>query len=77
MKVLLALAAILGIIMLFPILGTLIGCFVGWIVGIFWPNTFAAFLTHFGLSAFAPWQIGALLGFVGGFFKAVQNNNKD
>jgi len=75
MKVLIALAAILAMICLFPILGTLIGCFSGWMVGIFWPTTFAAFLAHFGLSAFAPWQIGALLGFTGGFFKAMQTNN--
>ncbi len=40
----------------------------------FWPKTFAAFLAHFGLAAFQPWQIGALFGFIGGFFKAVLTN---
>lgn len=75
MKILFALIALIGFICLLPLIGTLIGAFTGWIVGIFWPTTFGAVLAHFGLSAFAPYQIGAALGFVGGFFKAVQLKN--
>lgn len=72
LKALGAIVLIVGLFILFPLIGTLIGAFTGWIVGVFWPTTFGAVLAHFGLSAFAPYQIGATLGFIGGFFKAIQ-----
>lgn len=50
-------------------LSTLVGCFIGWVVGWVFPETFALALVKFGLTDFATWQIGAILGFVSAFFK--------
>lgn len=71
-----AIVALICLIFALPLIGTALGAFTGWVVGLIWPNTFAAFLAHFGLAAFAPWKVGALLGFIGGFFKASLTNNK-
>lgn len=72
-KALLGLVLVLLSLMLLPVLGTVIGSFIGAVVGFFYPNTFAAVFTALGLQAVAAlplWQVGAFLGFVGGFFKA-------
>lgn len=73
-----AILAVLGLILLFfflPLISVIVGAFCGWIVGIFWPTTFSAVLAHFGLSAFAPYQVGAALGFVAGFFKSISTKS--
>tara|TARA_Y100000296_G_scaffold82659_1_gene112167 strand:- start:906 stop:1160 length:255 start_codon:yes stop_codon:yes gene_type:complete len=51
-------------------LGTAFGAFAGWIVGFVFSDTFTAFTAFFGMSAFAPWQVGAFLGFLGGFIRS-------
>lgn len=56
-------------LLIIPMLGTIFGAVTAIIVSFFWPTTFAAALAHFGLAAFAPYQIGAILGFIGGFFR--------
>lgn len=49
-------------------LGTLMGSLSGWVVGHVWPNTFRLWLKIAGWNV-SPWQVGAMLGFVGGFIR--------
>lgn len=67
-----AVGSIIGLVLVAPLIGVLAGAFSGWVVGLFFGPTILRVL-----SAFAPetasldlWQIGAALGFVGGFFKS-------
>jgi len=64
---------VLGAILIFfiPIVGSLIGAFVGWIVGLFFGETMMGVLSAFGVNVegLEPWHIGMFLGFVSGFFK--------
>lgn len=72
-KILLAACALLGTLLLLPLLSTFIGTFIGAVVGFFYPNTFAAVFTALGFPALAAlplWQVGGVLGFVGGFFRS-------
>lgn len=59
-------------IFLVPILGVLFGAFAGWVVGLFFAETILGFLARMGMdiAGLAMWQVGAALGFIGGFFKA-------
>jgi hypothetical protein len=59
-----------------PILGVLYGCLCGWVVGHFWPHTMALLIDRLGLQC-EPWQLGAMLGFVGGFFRSTGSSGKD
>ncbi len=65
-----ALALILAAIFILPLVTTAVGAFVGGIVGMVFPETMSLMLTALGLKAAAPWQFGAMCGFVGGFFKS-------
>ena len=69
LKIISGAALIALILFLVPALTTATGILTGWIVGLFWPHTCALWLQHFGLNA-QMWQVGAFLGFVGGFFKS-------
>ncbi len=53
-----------------PILGTLGGAFCGWVVGLFFKETILGILAQVGIHGVAMWQVGAFLGFVGGFFRS-------
>ncbi len=56
------------------LLGTLLGWFAGWVVGLFFSDMLLPIFAAIGLKGFTLAHIGAFLGFVGGFFKAVQTN---
>ena len=65
------------IICFLTILGTVLGAFSGWLVGLVFPETLSQVgSTLFGFNE--PWQLGAALGFVGAFFRSIQtvNTNK-
>ena len=51
------------------LISTLFGAFAGWVVGLFFGKTILAFFAALGITGFKMWQIGAVLGFVGGFFR--------
>lgn len=53
-----------------PVLGVLFGAFGAWVIGLFFGDLILRFLAEFGIEGFAMWQIGACLGFVGGYFKS-------
>lgn len=64
-------AVIIGLLML---AGPLVGAAAGWVVGWFFGPTILYVLAQMGLHGVEMWQLGMALGFVGGFFKAVQTN---
>ena len=61
------------------VLGTLFGALAGWIVGLFFDNTILGTLARFGVKTegLAMWQLGATLGFIGGFFRATVQKSSD
>lgn len=59
------------------ILGPLIGALSGLIVGIFFSTPILNTLSAFGVEGVSMWQLGATLGFVGGFFKTVVINGSE
>ena len=68
--VIVTLAAATGIAILAALLGVLSGAFVGWVVGWFFADTILGFFAALGITSFKMWQVGAVLGFVGSFFKS-------
>ena len=69
--------AVAAFIFFAPLLGVVIGAFSGWVVGLFFEQTVMGFLARLGFDAqgFAMWQIGASLGFIGSFFRAVKTGS--
>lgn len=63
---------VVAMIIFAVIFGTLFGGIAGWIVGLFFTDTILQTLARFGVDTLGltMWQLGATLGFVGGFFKA-------
>ena len=47
---------------------TLFGAVLGWFVGLFFGKAMVGVLACVGIKGFSMWQIGATLGFIGGFF---------
>lgn len=75
------LAACLGFLALsivMPILGVLFGAFSGWAVGLVFEETVLQTLARFGVETteLTMWQLGAALGFVGGFLKTTVSSTK-
>lgn len=54
-----------------PILGVFLGALGGWIVGLVFEETVIGTLARFGVdtNGLSMWQLGACLGFVGGYLK--------
>jgi hypothetical protein len=65
--------AVIGVLLAFflmPLIGIAVGAFIGWVVGLVFPGTIGIIGTLLTSGATMPaWQVGAILGFVGGFFK--------
>jgi hypothetical protein len=59
----------MGVIFIMTLLGSIVGAFAGWLVGLLFGETILGILESLGISGFAMWQIGAFLGFISGFFK--------
>ncbi len=71
-------ALVLFALLLFGVilLATVFGALAGWVVGLFFADTILGIFAALGVKGFAMWQIGAFLGFVGGFFKSTTINKK-
>ena len=60
--------------LLAPILCTLFGAISGWAVGLFFADTIRETLGWFGVNPPVTfWQMGATLGFIGGYFKSAHS----
>lgn len=71
--------SIVAILLIFGVcFGTLGGALTGWIVGWFFEDTLRSVLAGMGAetSGFAMWQLGAFLGFVGGFFRIHKSSSQ-
>lgn len=64
------------LLLVLPLVGTVFGALSGWVVGLLFSETILGFFTALGITGLKMWQIGASLGFIGGFFKATQTNDK-
>lgn len=62
-------ALVMGGVFLFVILGTLLGGIAGWTVGLFFSDTILGIAAQLGIKNVTMFQLGAFLGFVGGFLK--------
>lgn len=60
--------AMMGIFF-FVILGTLLGGVAGWVVGLFFSETILGIASQLGIKNVTMFQLGAFLGFTGGFLK--------
>ena len=56
---------------------TFIGVLSGYTVGLVFDDTFAAAQARLGLAGMEPWQIGACMGWVSGFFQGLYKETKD
>lgn len=69
-----------GVALLFAavLFSTLMGAFAGWVVGGTFPETFRILVVDLLKlqPSVEPWQIGAILGFVGAFFRTTVNKGQ-
>lgn len=59
-----------------PLLMVVLGAFSGWVVGMFFPETILGFLEQIGITGLEVWEVGASLGFLGGFFRYIPVSSK-
>lgn len=69
---------VLGLMFIMPILGCLFGAFSGWAAGLVFGNSILGFLSSLGAdtSGLSMWQVGAAMGFFGGFLKTNVSTKK-
>jgi hypothetical protein len=56
--------------------GAVMGALGGWLVGWIFDDTMRLAAQAFGIPGAAPYQLGAMAGFFGGFFRATLHNLK-
>lgn len=75
-----AMGALLFVFIVFfaVVFGTLFGAVGGWIVGLFFADTLLSTLARMGMNTngLLMWQLGATLGFLGGFFRGTMRISK-
>lgn len=76
LKFLGAVALIAFVCFVAPLIGVVFGAFAGWVVGLFYAETFHTVREALHLGPMAPWQFGAMVGFVAGFFRAAEATGK-
>lgn len=76
MPVLLAIVAFAVVLFLGILAGTALGALAGWVVGLVFSDTMIRLATMIGQPDMPAWQIGAILGFVGGFFRSSMTTGK-
>lgn len=60
---------LLFVIVLAPLIAFVVGWYAGWIVSLVFPETTAAFLAAIGFSTLSMSQFGAMIAFIGSFFR--------
>jgi hypothetical protein len=66
---------VLAFLFLAPLLGAAFGAFSGWVVGLIFTDTMGKLVTVIP-GGFTPLELGAALGFIGGFFKSTVTTKK-
>ena len=70
-------AVLIGVLLcVVPMAGFLGGGFSGLVVGWWFPETVGALTDWLNIDA-RPWQVGALLGFVGGYFRSTSKGSAE
>jgi uncharacterized membrane protein len=69
LSALLAALAVAALVFVGAVASALAGAFVGWLVGLIFDDTMRLLSQAMGISA-APYQLGAMFGFVGAFFRS-------
>ena len=69
MKTILMFLGVGALMFVLCLLGTVLGAVVGWTVGLVFDGTMRLLAQALGIDA-APYQLGAMLGFISGFFRA-------
>lgn len=64
------------IVVVAAVAGAVFGAIGGYIVGWLFDETSIKVLTFAGLQSFEMWEVGAVLGFLGGFFRASVTTEK-
>lgn len=59
----------IGAIFIAVLLGPVFGGLAGWVVGLLFESTILKVLAAFGVTGIEVWELGAFMGFVGGFLK--------
>lgn len=68
---------ILALVLIAPLLGAVFGSFSGFMLGLVFDETMITLAAIIGQPDMPAWQIGAILGIVGGFFRtAVSTSSK-
>ncbi len=54
------------------LMSSIFGAAIGWVVGLFFSDTILGFMGRVGIDVteLQMWEVGASLGFIGGFFKS-------
>lgn len=62
---------VVGCFAVMPFLSVLAGAFVGWAVGLFFEQTIMTTIARTGanIKGLQMWELGAMLGFIGGFIR--------
>ncbi len=62
---------VIGVFIAMPFLSVLFGAFVGWAVGLLFEQTIMSTLARTGanIKGLEMWELGAMLGFLGGFIR--------
>jgi hypothetical protein len=68
--------ALASVLFLAVLLGTIIGGITGWVVGLIFPFIITSLNTVMGLEL-SGFAMGAMLGFVGTFFRSSTSSSKD
>lgn len=67
-----AVLATVLVLFIILVLGALGGAVAGWVVGLFFGQSILGVLSAAGVSGITMWEFGATVGFIGGFFRSVQ-----
>ena len=59
------------LIFIATIMGTVLGAMSGWTAGLVFGETILGFISQLGIKNIAMWELGASLGFIGGYFRSI------
>lgn len=71
-KIIGGVAAIVASFFILCLVSSIFGAAAGWVVGLFFSDAILGFMNRLGIDVVGlrMWEVGASLGFIGGFFKS-------